>query len=280
VVANDVSARSVAVGKALIENSRHTIADEDIALALEADASERWMPEVKKLPFPEEIRMLLAALCVAADGYHVEAKRELLRALMLKTAVRISMWGQVTSTAGKTVRDGDWDKLSAGQAKSLDPFFHPRRELLRQAAHLNAGVMDNGLRNEMHHGDVLDFLRAVEADVVYLDPPYPGTVAYEDQYGGLDELLANREIAVERSRFSASDGWKFLADVYDAAEHIPVWVLSLGNEAVELEPLVALMEERGRTVSAESLAYEHLASQATSEKNEGNREFIITATKQ
>jgi adenine-specific DNA-methyltransferase len=281
VVANDVSARSEAVGKALIENDQVTLSQADVATCLLADHRGWHMPEVKSLPWPDPIRVMLAKLCAGAEEFAQPAKRQLARTLMLKVALRISMWGQVKSEAGRRVRAREWDRLTPGMAKALGPFTKPHRELLQALEDVGRGVFRNGRANEMHRADVLEFLAGpgAAADVVYLDPPYPGTLSYEDQYHGLDELLENREIVKENSRFTARQGWEFLGEVYDAAEPIPVWVLSLGNAVVDVGTLVGMMEERGRRVTAKVVRYTHLAAQSSARKNETNEEYLVIATR-
>lgn len=278
-ISNDVSIRSQVIGDALIANSDKVLSDEDLALVMDTDPGSWHRPEEKKMPMPKVSADLLRATCAAREQFEDPAKRGLLGLLMVKTALSLAMWGQLRSGAGHRVREENWDKMTAGQAASAPAFFQPRAALVKAAEAINAGVVDNGEANEMHRGDVLEFLADRQADAVYLDPPYPGTLAYEDQYAALDELLLNREIPVEKSRFSAKEGWKFLDDVYAAAEHIPIWVLSLGNETVDIDTLAEQMRERGRDVRTIELEYRHLESQASKAKNDENREFILTASK-
>lgn len=278
VLGNDVSPRSEAIGKALVENSHTTLADEDVAYALTKQANGWYLPPVEQLALPDEVRSMLAGIAAAAEDYDGYA-RWMMRALCVKATLRISMWGQPRMTVGHKVRERRWGDLTVGQARAIGPMVRPRKAAQQAARSLPGGVFSNGERNEMHRGDVLDFLAgpAERADVVYLDPPYPGTVSYEASYNGLDALLDNRAVDDEPSRFSAKEGWRFLREVFEACEHIPVWVLSLGNEAVDLETLKRLMEETGRTVNAEALEYSHLHAQASDAKREANEEFLLVA---
>lgn len=276
VIANDTSLLSEAVGKALIENSSVQLERPDVELALSTDPGDRYLPPVKQLLWPDEARELITGMARAADE-HEGDKRWLLRALTTKTALTISMWGLPRMTVGSKVRDGRWDDLTTGQANALHYLTEPRAVALRAAEDLYGVVFTNGRRNEMHRSDVLDFLatHAAGADVAYLDPPYPGVEPYEANYGGLEGVLANGEVPEEGSRFSARQGWRFLEEVFEAAAEIPLWVLSLGNEAVTLEPLVALMEKHGRQVEARAVSYTHLAALSTAAKNARNEEYLL-----
>lgn len=279
VIANDISPRSEAIGRALLENTSVHLSREDVAAALAFGPGDRYHPSPKRLPFTEDVRDLLISMVRYADEFDSPARRALMRTLVMKATVRVAMWGQLKSEGNKRIAERRYDRLTAGQATWLKTASRPRKQILNEARLLDKGIFTNGLKNEMHLGDVLGFLDGVQGDVAYFDPPYPGTVAYEDEYVGVDELLLGQEIQPEKSRFSARDGWKFLADVFDAAEHIPTWVLSLGNEAATLEQLTELMSERGREVQATSLQYVHLLSQASAEKTASNEEFILVAKK-
>lgn len=277
VIANDISVRSQTIGEALIVNDRETLTAEDLAIALQADPGARHRPSPKLLPFTDHAREVLIRLVAAAEEVASPAKRALLRTLAVKLTVRVAMWGQITSQGNSRIRNGLYDDMTLGQMTWLKVASRPQKQLLNEAKLLNAGVFANGERNEVHCADVIEFLAGVQGDIAYLDPPYPGTIYYEREYAGIDELLTGQPVHVERSRFSRNEGWKFIRDVAEAAEHIPVLVLSLGNETVELGELEELLREVGRDVTAQAVEYHHLRSKATDEKKERNREFILVA---
>lgn len=280
VIANDTGARSEALGKALVENSHVQLDESDVHLALTTKPAGRYMPPVEHLMWPDDTREIMAGICAAADTYARPEKRWLLRALAVKTALTISQFGRPRMSVGRKARDGrHGDASSARQAKALRTLEEPRKVVLSCASHMYGRIFTNGQRNEMHRMDVLDFLSSVKGDIVYLDPPYPGTLAYEPAYIGIDALLDNRELDGVPSRFSADDGWKFIGEVLDAAEHIPTWVLSLGNEHVDLAALEAMMRERGREVEAMALDHAHLNSLATAAKTQRNQEYVLTGVR-
>ena len=61
----------------------------------------------------------------------------------------------------------------------------------------------------------------------------------------------------------------------ERAQHIPVWVLSLGNAVVGVDELEAKMTRLGRKTRALEIAYQHLPAVATDEKKQKNREFLV-----
>lgn len=281
VLANDISAHGEAVGRALIENDRAKLGEEDIANALTTDPAGWYLPPLVQLPFPEEPRRLLAAICRAAEGYEQPGKRALLRAWMVKFATSISIYGQPRMSVHQRIRDENWDALSSGMVdRILVPQTMPRKMALRAAAQMGHGIFANGYRNEMHRVDALDFLRGRSADIVYLDPPYPDTEGYGRNYVGIDAILENRELDIDEGRFASADGWKHLGPLLDACREVPLVIISLGAEIknVSADDLEGLCRDVGRKVTTRELDYGLLRSRAT-EKSNRKREWLVTATR-
>ena len=61
----------------------------------------------------------------------------------------------------------------------------------------------------------------------------------------------------------------------ERAQHIPVWLLSLGNEVVTIGELEEKMIKLGRQTKAVEIKHQHLPAVATEEKKEVNREFLV-----
>ena len=113
------------------------------------------------------------------------------------------------------------------------------------------------------------------ADILYLDPPYGGTLAYEDEYQILDRLLGD---TLETSPFSGRDGMDFLMSLLEQSQEYPLWVISYGNAVVDLATLTAAIETL-RPCRAIELQFAHMAAVASEAKTDANREFIILAGK-
>ena len=63
--------------------------------------------------------------------------------------------------------------------------------------------------------------------------------------------------------------------LFEASQHIPIWLLSLGNEVVGIGELEEKMTRLGRETKAIEIAYQHLPAVATAEKKQRNREFLV-----
>ena len=89
----------------------------------------------------------------------------------------------------------------------------------------------------------------------------------------LDRILEGAQR--ETSPFTAKDGAAMIDGLLERAHHIPVWLLSLGNEVVGIGDLEEKMRRLGRETRSIEIAYQHLPAVATSEKKERNREFLV-----
>jgi adenine-specific DNA-methyltransferase len=265
--ANDNSPVSEAVGKALIENGRQRLNGATIGIALQHTTKGVEIPPPKELSVPDNCRTVLKRLV----GYERERREDWLTRLWIgKLAITMSTWGVPTMAAGRR----EWDELTPGQAQQLNRTGRPLSLARRVAESINGGVFDNGMHNTMTREDAVDFLGTVEADAVYLDPPYPGVLAYEKVYVGVNRLL-EPDASDEPSEWSEPNGWSLLVRAFDAAEGIPLWVVSMGKGA-DVDAIREMIRERGREPQVKALAHRHLEA-LKKEHGEGGDELLIVA---
>ena len=129
---------------------------------------------------------------------------------------------------------------------------------------MNRGVF--GGRGHAARMDALEAIAQQPADVLYLDPPYPGTTSYEREYAVLDELLG---APIARHRAPSLD------ELLDAAREHPVVVLSYGGPTMTLAELSSTVARHRTVRRAVAIPYRHLGSIASEEKNAQNREFLV-----
>jgi hypothetical protein len=132
---------------------------------------------------------------------------------------------------------------------------------------VNAGVF--GGAGMALQGDALDVIKATQAEVLYLDPPYAKTTGYVSEYAVLDQLLGD---------IDSASAVPVLAELLRAADHIPLLALSYGGPTTTLEQLVVEVGRHRKVERALAIPYAHLRSIASKEKNEGNRELLIIAS--
>lgn len=275
VTASDVAVRSFVVAQALVANCHVTLGVHDLlrivanAKTAEGMVSRAYVPSV----FPPNVGRLLDATLIDADRSEVPAKAALKRLLALRVAMLCHPMSSVRPGTAKRAVEGGWESITPScvrpfvDALSLDS----TEKLWAVAQRINRGVFTG--QGKAIQGDALDLLPTLNAHILYLDPPYPGTQGYESEYRVLDEILGDTKRPV--SPFSTAAWAPTLSRLFESARHIPIWILSFGNALASLEELEEMMVLHGRVTRAKSIRYVHKPAQASAEKKRENREYIL-----
>jgi len=276
VVASDIAEQSALVGRALLTNS-HTRLTPTAVLRLYAPASpvDGTTPRLlERLPSPCRDFLSRAWLHLHSRTYG-GVERDLVALLLLKWISRYFPLGLPTATDAHRIVSGDFDPVTAPR---LAHYLRRGRDLLHPdtllsiAREINQGVIPGNAR--FLQEDVFAFLPTVEADAIYLDPPYPATQSYERAFGLIEEFLGGEP--APPSPFSSRR--PPLDELLDACSHIPVLVMSLGNALLDEGQVRELVTRHRRVIRVISLPYRHYRSVASKEKNLQNREFLVLAT--
>jgi len=280
VIANDISFRSYVVGKALIENDHVTLDVEDVNRLFVDDPDNSGFIEAnfaRSVVTTKHARFLGNAFAVTRK---IEGTRRwLLLLLLTKYVLRMRPMGNFgAKTIIKQAEDEKWEEMNPNYLRDMlsrNIAGHPKvvAEKLRRV--VNDGIFSNGRVNEIHQLDVFEFLNQAEGDVLYLDPPYAGTSAYETSLRALDCILEGKIVREEASVFSRSGALEALERLFAASQKFPLWVVSYGNAAIGLDTLVELVAKFKKDVTAEEIPYIHLTGLSGDEKREANREFLI-----
>jgi len=282
VLCNDIALRSHIVGKALIENDRVRLTEEDVTrlFALEQNGpgfiEQNFAPDVVTT---KHARFLDGAFAVARETDGV--KRWLLMLLLVRYVLRMRPMGNFgAKTIVHQMEQGKWEEMNQNYLRDVlarNICGHPRRVAEALRKRINQGVFSNGRENQAQQKDVFEFLSEVEGDILYLDPPYAGTSSYESSLRALDSMLEGRLIDAETSVFSKRGAIEALEKLFAASVRFPLWVVSYGNAEIDLDTLTSLISKFKPEVKAEEFRYTHLTGLSSDEHREKNREFLIVA---
>ena len=275
VVAIDIAERSIAVGEALIANSRvKLIKDDVLRLAAPSDdppgrVERDYVPRVFTR---EQARFLDRALSLAQQSGD-KAKGALLRLLAIRVALLAHPMSQVRAGTIHRLDTGEYESITESCLYHYIDGLRLTRpgKLWKISQRINAGVFQG--EGCVFKANIIDILPELDADVAYFDPPYPGVMSYEKEYKIIDEILEGSSRPT--SPFTAKDGASMLDVVLERAKHIPVWLLSLGNAVVGVEELETKMVRFGRKTKSLTVKYQHLPAVATEKKKQENREFLV-----
>ncbi len=275
VIATDIAERSIVVGQALIENTRVRLTKEDVLrlLAPRTGPPGRVERELTPSVFTANVGRFLDAAFETAEQTKDTAKAALLRLLAVRVALLAHPMSQVRPGTAHRASTGEWESITPScRYHYVDGFrLTTTARLWDLAQQINAGVFQGEAK--VMKTDILAALPSIQADVAYFDPPYPGVMSYEKEYRVIDQLLEGTTRPT--SPFTAKTGASMLDTLFERATHIPLWILSLGNEVVTIEELEAKMLKHGRRTKTLAIAYKHLPAVATEEKKRENREFLV-----
>ncbi len=263
VIASDVAERAVLVARALIANSCVRLRLEDVVALFPRPGDDRAQStggELQAGITAQQAHWFQHATAHARG--QAEPLRSLLLLLVVKLFLRSFPMSMPASTDARAAAAGDFHRVSP---RRLGHYLRARQllsvdKVWRVAQEVNSGVF--GGLGQAHHGQAVDIIGNTSADVLYLDPPYPGTSSYIKEYAALDRLLGDTASATAAPR---------LDDLLAAAQHVPVLVLSYGGPTLSLEDLTAQVARQRHIRHARAIPYAHLRAIASERKNAANR---------
>jgi len=258
VIASDISERAGVTARALIANSRVRLTIDDIIRLLAAG----------RILEPGASLVDRVAPLFEAARARPEPVASLLILTLIKAFLRAFPMSMPSASDAGHFAARDLDRISPRRLGHYirGASLFELEQLWRIAQEVNSGVI--GGQGEACRGDALQVLKDSRTDVVYLDPPYPGTTGYDAPYRDLDRLLGD---TAPRPPAPTLD------ELLAAAEHMPWLVLSYGGPGVDLNDLVYTVSRYREPVESLRIPYTHLASVATEERRKRSAEFIIVA---
>jgi len=275
----DLAERSVITGQALIANDAVYLTDADLLQLFAPVEANRHLLESSYVPdhFTLESARFLDQAFAVADSLSDPTKRALVRLLLMKYVLSLRPHAHFSSPRAfnRPLAEGRYDDIKGIYHEALAANLeHPLPALRRLARVINQSVMRGAQPCRVMKAEARETIAAGRgAEILYLDPPYAGTLAYEKEYRVLDELLGE---SYDTSGFSSSDGLNQLAELLSTCQEYPLWVISYGNAVAGLEEVTRVIADF-RPVRALEIAYEHLPSMSSAEKRDRNREFLLLA---
>ncbi len=287
VLCNDLADRSVIVGDAIIANGSIKLTEADVMPAMMRELGEdesftrrTYCPDYFLARHARVVDQLLAH----AKASRCPVRADLIRVLTIQFITRWRPFGDFHQ-AGLIQRlvDQDVDGVNTNlvavtKIKGLfDKTSIDRiRILIRD---INGGIFSNGQDNQVHQLDAAEFVASVSGDVLYMDPPYFGSNAYEKVYAVLDNILAG-SVSGEKevSKFNTSDAVAALEQLFETGAHIPHWVISFGGGKLSAEDCLRLIR-RHRPATAHPINCRYYFGSAGG-RDAAGKEILITARKE
>lgn len=192
VFSNDILTVNYHIAKALIENDSQTLSEDDLRVIFGGEPVEGFMYShfANRFYFPEECREL-DRIRSNVELLNHPLKQSLTFALLRRAMIRKMPYSRFTINWEKIteLRDEEISYAKYGRRRS----YHNktfRYHFEDNLGRYNEAVFSNGRSNKAYNLDIYDAIDQVDADVIYLDPPYAGTMNdYYGFYGLLDSYI-------------------------------------------------------------------------------------------
>jgi adenine-specific DNA methylase len=285
ILANDLSQRSQLIIHGLLANQRVKLSKTDTFLFTASLPTEQLPGRIEKTLCPT-VFSTRHAQAIDRGLYQAEqtadpAKRALLYLLLWHAVVSFVCFGTSIGSSNRPYAevlkgDRDWETLNPKRFTdgSLERLLRPTGLILEEKRRvLNTGIV-GGSPVKGFQLDASEFVSAIEADILYLDPPYPQTANYERSNQILDLILRGANIEQTISPFSRDT--QPLETLLKNAQHIPTWVLSYGSKTLTLEELIGLVSAHAgkRSVQGYAKQYQHMTHVS---KTQTNYEYLVIA---
>ncbi len=278
VISNDILKINYFISKALVENSEVKLDFEDIDLIFSGTPKEGFMfnnySEI--FFFPKECKEL-DLYRENIDKLSSEYKKALALILMRRAMIRKMPYSRFNINWEKIVELRN-EKLSYEKYKRKRAYHNQsfKTHFLENINDYNRAVFDNEKNNLSLNEDVFDAIEKFQADIIYLDPPYTGTMNnYFGFYGMLDEYIEGKKIEPFVNNFIDKKTSIDLFDkLFSKLGNFKYWYLSYNNSSYPTkEILIELLRKYSDNIKI--IERPHIYKITGKENKKSNIEYLF-----
>ena len=175
----------------------------------------------------------------------------------------------------KQLRDEEYsyEKYKRKRAYHNDSF---KSHFLQNLNKYNDSVFSNSKSNIAYNEDVFNIIDKINADIIYLDPPYTGTMNnYYDFYSLIDDYIQNSKTTPFENNFIDRKVALNLFDLlFSKLKNYKYWFLSYNNSSYPTkEELLNLLQKYSKKISV--LEKNHNYQITGKDKKKENKEFLF-----
>ncbi|WP_049349351.1 DNA adenine methylase [Neisseria lactamica] len=278
VITNDILAINYQIALALIENNHETLNDDDVAMIFSGSPHAGFMSQhyAEKFYFYDE--------CQQLDLYRKnigkldnQYKRALAFTLMRRAMIRKMPYSRFTIPWEKVkqLRDEEYSYAKYGRRRA----YHNesfQSHFLQNLDDYNQAVFNNGWQHHAFNQDVFDLLTNIQADAIYLDPPYTGTMNnYFGFYGLLDSYITSSIPKPFVNHFmDKKQAFELFSRLLNSLKPFKYWLLSYNNASFpNRDELAEMLGKNGRNVKI--LETPHIYKVTGKEKKQSHKEILF-----
>lgn len=283
-ISNDILKINYYLAKSLIENNEEFLNEDDINILFTGKPIEDFMFKnySEVFFFPQECREL-DLYRKNIEKLSSEYKKSMAFTLIRRAMVRKMPYSRFNLNWDKIkqLRDEEYSyaKYKRKRAYHNESF---KSHILKNVQDYNKAIFDNQQKNEVYNDDIFNILDKVKADVIYLDPPYTGTMNnYFGFYGLIDEYIHSKKLKPFENNFIDKKSSLALFDkLFANLGNFQYWFLSYNNNSYpSKEELINIISKYSNDIQV--IEKPHNYQITGKEKKTKNTEylFIIKNTK-
>jgi len=234
-ISNDILKINYYLAKSLIENNNNTLSEEDIEIIFEGKPKKGFMyKNYSEVFFFQEECMELDLYRNNIEKLSSEYKKSIAFTLMRRAMVRKMPYSRFNLNWEKIkqLRDEEYSyaKYKRKRAYHNESF---KSHFIKNLTDYNNAIFNNNQHNEVYNDDVFNLLDKIKADIIYLDPPYTGTMNnYFGFYGLIDEYIHSKKIKPFENNFIDKKSSLALFDeLFANLGNFKYWFLSYNNNS-------------------------------------------------
>lgn len=280
VFSNDILEINYLLSKALIENNKITLDERDIKTIFSGKPIKGFMYKnySEVYFFPEEC-MELDLYRKNIENLDSEYKKALAFSLIRRAMIRKMPYSRFTLPWEKIkqLRDEEYSyrKYKRRRAYHNQSF---KEHFIDNLNEYNRAIFDNKKNNKAFNSDIFKLIPKVNADLIYLDPPYTGTMNnYFGFYGLIDEYLKQKKLKPFENNFIDK---KIALDLFDKLfsklGKYKYWFLSYNNSSYPTkEQLLGLLKKYSKNVKVIERKHNYQVTGKTQKTKNKEYLFII-----
>lgn len=280
VISNDIMTINYLIAKAIIQNKETILTHADLERIFKGKPKKGYMYKhySNKIFYPEE--------CMELDLYRDNIEKlnnsykKSLGYLMIRRAmIRKMPYSRFTIPWPKIIqlRDEEFSYNKYGRKRAYHNLTF-KQHMLENIEQYNKAVFDNGQKNKAINKNVFDLLDKIEADAIYIDPPYANTLNdYYAFYNPIDELILQNEIPRFQDNFLKKSDIIFLFEkLFSKLGNYKYWLISYNNKSYPNKALiVSMLNKHAKKVTVLEKEHNYQITGKNNKKN--NKEYLFIA---
>lgn len=278
VISNDVLKINYILAQALIENNKETLSKKDVEIIFKGKPIKGFMYEnYSNVHFFSEECKELDLYRKNINKLSSKYKKTLALSLLRRSMIRKMPYSRFNILWKKVVQLRD-EEFSYKHYKRKRAYHNQslKHHFLENLENYNSSVFNNNKKNQALNLDVFDAIKKVKADIIYLDPPYTGTMNdYFSFYGLIDSYILSKKIKRFKNNFiDKSQAIKNFDNLFSKLKKFEYWYLSYNNQSYPTSnQLLKLIKKYSNNVKL--IKKKHNYKITGKNKKETNTEYLF-----